>query len=181
MYGLVDPRSGKIRYIGQTKAPRRRFQQHKRFDCKSNPKLEAWLKKLSRECVEPIVETLGVYTTQEEADQNERDWICDLRQAFGRKVVLNIADGGNGPDYKGRVFTEEHRRKLSEAAKRRPSPPKEEMSRRAKKGWATISDEGLQRIREAVGNAARNRSEEAEARRIETRRKNGWNRRDRRS
>ena len=132
LYALIDPRTKQVRYVGQTKAPRRRFLAYARGAVKTNSWLLSWLKKDT-----PLVEILGVYSTKQEADDNERDWIADLRSAFG-KVLLNIDDGGSGVPQKGRVFSKEHRRKLSEAAKRREYSPEECEARRQRtlKQWA---------------------------------------------
>lgn len=139
LYGLEDPRTGIIRYVGQTVQPRRRFQAYLAGNgAKHSERLMGWLAALQRLCLAPNVHIVGIYPSQDEADENERDWIADLRAAYGKHQILNICDGGAGVPEKGRMFSEEHRKRLSEAAKRRVYSPEdcEQNRQKALKAWS---------------------------------------------
>lgn len=54
---------------------------------------------------------------QEYADLLEKTFIAFEREKVGRENCYNITDGGGGGSLKGRHFSEEHKRKISEANK----------------------------------------------------------------
>lgn len=85
--------------------------------------------------------------SKEETDKAERFWIAEYRRRG--KAEYNIADGGQGYSNKGRHCSEEHRKKISESLKGKPSGNK----------GKHISEEARKKISES--NKGKHRSEES--------------------
>jgi hypothetical protein len=140
VYGLVDPETGDIRYVGQTRHPLDRFRAHLlRKSCKNNPGLKNWLSTMQAQGLEIRVDLLSRVFSSAEVDKIEREWIADLRQATSPGVLLNIADGGSGVPEQGRVFSKLHCERLSASLKgKKRTPSVIEANRdRCVKRWAT--------------------------------------------
>ncbi len=111
VYGLIDPRSGLVRYVGVTVDLRRRYRRH--LTDSGDSYRVRWIKKLLEMGLKPglvILETVEVAVCQEA----ERKWI----KHFGREGLVNTTDGGDGlwnP-------SEDVRRKISEAGIGRRMP-----------------------------------------------------------
>jgi hypothetical protein len=114
IYGLLDPRTDEIRYIGRSSSGMKRARHHlkKSVLTKDRTHKGHWLRKLG---AAPLVLVL-----EEVQDGNlaEREvwWI-----SFGRSEgwpLTNETDGGEG-GHTGRKFTPEHRARISAANKGR--------------------------------------------------------------
>ncbi len=114
IYGLFDPRTHELRYIGKTKKKlSERLKEHirsaKRYQHSPRGR---WIKGLLDEGITPLIEALEE-VLDDEWEEAEKRHIAEARE---KGVILtNLAEGGQGHhDY---VFTEEHRRKIGEAHK----------------------------------------------------------------
>jgi hypothetical protein len=116
IYALSHPETGEIRYIGQAVNPRKRFNLHM-FGAQHGKTFPVydWIRSLLDKDLEPTFEILEE-TSLEEMDAAEISWIALCRNHGCN--LLNVTDGGSVP-MRGRKFTEEHRRKISEAHKGR--------------------------------------------------------------
>lgn len=108
IYGLLDPRTAKIRYVGKTNDLKRRLYQHirGRTDQKMTP-VRAWIKSLVGQGLEPrmvVIETCDAV----EWEAKEMFWIKHFRD--GGHEVLNLAEGGNQPHCSVEVRRENGRR-----------------------------------------------------------------------
>ena len=137
IYCIKNVKNGKV-YVGQSVKIEKRFAKHKRELNKN----EHWIKELQKDWNdnETDFEFLIIELCEKnELNDKERYWISYYRK---NGSVYNLSDGGRGPcDYKwseshrahekigmigrnpsmkGRKFSEEHRRKISEALKGRP-------------------------------------------------------------
>lgn len=129
IYGLIDPRTGNVRYVGYTaKSLKKRFKEHLRDirRCKRT----SWIKSLQKQGLVPevvVLEKVGEKNWQE----IERKWIAD----FGRKNLVNGTDGGDGivnPSeelrqkraevQKGRHHSRETKQKMSEVKRNNKNP-----------------------------------------------------------
>jgi hypothetical protein len=132
VYGLTSSEDGQIRYIGQTTKPlRRRLREHITSAQRGGMwPIAKWIRKVIRQGFEvqitPLVES-AIW------DESEIETITTYL-AQGAKL-LNATNGGKG--FVGMVFTEDTRRKMSEAAKRRLSAPeaKKILAEIARKAW----------------------------------------------
>jgi group I intron endonuclease len=116
IYGLVDPRTDKIRYIGKTKAGMKRPQSHG-LVChlkKDRTHKARWIQELRRAGLSYSVVVLEEVFEQDLC-QAERRWIASAR-AQGWPLT-NLTDGGDGLG--GHKFSSEHRAKISAANKGR--------------------------------------------------------------
>lgn len=93
IYGLVDPRSGCLRYVGQTKNLKERFWGHTGMASVSRHRCAAWIRGLRKLGLKPVLEVLEEVST-EQANDAERFWIASLRAAGAS--LLNMTDGGDG-------------------------------------------------------------------------------------
>ena len=157
IYGLVDPRDGRVRYIGKTSVGLKRPKSH--LKPSGDTYKDRWVRSLRR--VGAIFKIRILESVEHEEDLNaaERKWITHFRGLYGR-VLTNRTEGGDGgamppdiraahsrrmkdrkPPITGKKHSEESRRKMSLAAKRRwAKMSKEEISNRQKsvleKRWA---------------------------------------------
>jgi group I intron endonuclease len=108
IYGLVDPLSSQIRYIGKADNPAKRYFRHLRENIK-NPRThkECWIASLLKNNLKPILEII------EETDaaswvEREKYYIAYYKS---KKVDLtNATDGGEDPpNATGRKISEEHK------------------------------------------------------------------------
>lgn len=93
IYALGDPRSGLVRYVGQTVNLQARTEKHVggRTD-QRNPELRGWLAELRRAGLEPQVRVLEECRTPGVADAQEKHWI---RKFIAEGLdLLNRCDGG---------------------------------------------------------------------------------------
>ncbi len=129
IYGLVDPRSNKVRYVGVAASPYHRLYGHLHEHI-NNPELDTykvrWIKKLIGLGTPPrmvILETLP----REGWEVREKWWIAHYRHIHGN-ALTNSTEGGEGWNgmhhsedtkkkcsewQRGRKLTEEHRRNIS--------------------------------------------------------------------
>lgn len=169
IYALVDPITDDIRYVGQTVQPSKRLGQHMN-NLSGNTHKENWVASLVERGVEPwmwVLETID----DAESDEAECWWIAALKE--DGEPLTNLTDGGGGPTeergrkmskaLKGRVLSEEHKRRIGEAnrgsrhpnyGKTLPAETKRKMSE-ARKGsrnhnyGKTFSEEARRHMSEA--------------------------------
>ncbi len=119
IYSLEYP-VGEIRYIGKTCDPTKRLHKHltkiKRVYGEGH--VSFWIMDLLDRGVRPVMKTLAVFDSEEEAFRNEVLAIAYYR-SLGMKLC-NKADGGEGN--KGCTRSLEQRLKISEACKNRKRP-----------------------------------------------------------
>lgn len=115
VYGLSDPRTPLIRYIGKTilgcKTRRRLHIQ----DAKNNSRLAVagWIRMLLSEGVEPEILVVEE-CTYENLNDREVFHIAKLR-AEGFNLFNRTKGGTGGPTMKGRKFSAEHKQRISAA------------------------------------------------------------------
>lgn len=96
IYGLVDPRNGKLRYVGKsTRGLMGRFREHEdEARCEKTHKAN-WLRQLLATGAHPLVKLLECVGSPEELDRAERRWIA-LYRTFNGNQLTNATDGGDG-------------------------------------------------------------------------------------
>lgn len=119
IYGLHDPRTGELRYIGATKDVAHRLLVHlRRCSMRANSPKNIWLRELISHNLKPTALVL------EEANcanwrARERFWIARYRKAGAR--LTNRNNGGEGgATMTGKRFSEAHRRAISRSLKGHP-------------------------------------------------------------
>ena len=90
IYGLKDPRTNEIRYVGKTNNPRRRLEFHLAMKDVNRHKVN-WLEDLKRDGAKPVMVILE-QTDDKNWGKREKYWIATGR-ASGWPLT-NIADGG---------------------------------------------------------------------------------------
>jgi len=114
IYGLCDPRTGYLRYVGKANSPRVRLYRHHCVGPQKNHRHD-WLLNLKKNGLKPemfIVEEVPV----DQWEEAERFWICYFR-SIGCPLV-NATGGGDGVSN----VTDETRAKLRAIALSRPKP-----------------------------------------------------------
>ncbi len=113
IYGLVDPRTEQIRYVGQTKDIKRRLRNHLN-DAKRGVKSHkhSWIRKLLVEKVKPKITVIEKCNSRN-ADEREEYWIVYYRET--EAGLTNQTDGGYGA--RGYVRTEEEKGEISKRMK----------------------------------------------------------------
>ena len=124
IYVLIDPRPkfNCIRYIGKSNNPKKRLNYHIFQRNQQNTHKNNWLKKLLKENLKPEI-VIVEEVLQDEWKEKEIFWIEFYREIYGRKIIVNILDGGDGfesgknhPNF-GKHLSEETKRKMSESTK----------------------------------------------------------------
>ena len=114
IYGLVDPNSGEIRYVGKTSVePEKRLYQHLKASRHNTTgsHLLNWLNTLTRDGKKPSICILEYVSQDDDWREKERSWI-----SYGRSSdwsLTNTTDGGEGLQNPSPSV----RQKLSDAAK----------------------------------------------------------------
>lgn len=108
IYGLVDPRTGEVRYIGKTVNGERRLRSHRSQMKGDRSHKGAWLRQLRKLGLTFEMNVLEV-ASPDLLLERESVWI-----AFGREQgwpLTNLTNGGEG--LHGHKFSQEHREKIS--------------------------------------------------------------------
>jgi hypothetical protein len=172
IYGLVDPRTNFIRYIGKAKDTKRRYAGHlipSQLETHSHHRAN-WLKELLRFGLKPIMEILETVPTAQ-WEEAEREWIAMFRNLPGYPDLTNATDGGEGVD--GFTPSKEVRRKIAESHRGIRMPPghgekvraahkgrvhtaqaRANMSAGRKKWWSNLSQEERDKIMNTFRNGA---------------------------
>lgn len=152
IYGLYDPRTHELRYVGKTNDPSRRLTGHltsARSAIRPNHRI-SWLRSLLAAGVVPVCGVLEICDTTTWVDR-ERHWIADLRR--GGANLLNATDGGEGVP--GRVPTEETKAKMRAQRWRHTPETRALISKKAKA--RKVSDATVARLK-AMNDARRGTS-----------------------
>jgi hypothetical protein len=75
IYGLVDPRSGDVRYIGHSHNPTKRAQSHANQGSGENWRLREWIEELQAAGLRPELRELACVAEDEFVLERERRWI----------------------------------------------------------------------------------------------------------
>ena len=115
IYGLVDPVTEYVRYVGKARNPKRRYAGHLiPSQLKHVNHRTCWLRGLLTDGLKPSMIILAKVKKSEWQDA-ERMWIAHYRNIPNYPTLTNICDGGEGID--GYVASEDVRRKRSERQK----------------------------------------------------------------
>lgn len=111
IYGLMDPRTQRVRYVGKSTTGLTRPKSHQCPSLLARDKTHKgnWIRKLRVEKLSYVVVVFETVDDKTRLAAAERHWIHVLREAG--QDLTNLTDGGDGPV--GRVVTEETRRKIS--------------------------------------------------------------------
>ena len=117
IYSLIDPRTGLVRYIGQTiKLPRYRYASHKYQwkRCKGRINhVNSWIKNLAKEGLDFIMEVVEDEISEDQLDIKEIQWI-KVFKSIGANLC-NHTEGGGGA--RGVKHSEESKKKRLETLK----------------------------------------------------------------
>ncbi|MFZ3286542.1 MAG: NUMOD3 domain-containing DNA-binding protein [Telluria sp.] len=118
IYGLCDPSTGELRYVGKTSIGlQNRLKSHvtSARSAKGKTYSALWVKSLIDRGCRPEIFEIEFVPAGGDWQESERHWIAMFRYLGAR--LANITDGGEG--LCGAIFTADHRRKLSESQKGR--------------------------------------------------------------
>lgn len=93
IYGLYDPRTDELRYIGKARNSKKRLAQHLRETHRRTPVYD-WINSLRKIGIAPIVKVLSS-VEEGEWEHEERRLIFESRLTAPN--LLNLADGANEP------------------------------------------------------------------------------------
>ncbi len=117
IYGLLDPRTNEVRYIGKSSTGMKRPRLHGKPSClaKETTYKARWIRSLRAAGFDYKIELLEIVATRAELNDAERYWIREAK-AHGWRLT-NLTDGGDG--LSGATFSNEHRSRISAANKGR--------------------------------------------------------------
>jgi NUMOD3 motif-containing protein len=149
VYGLVDPRTDIVRYIGMSTQGLRRPRRHTSktaIATKSNPGKLAWILELKDLGLAPEIRILQECKSVGEAADTERALIADYRK---RGVALtNMSEGGKASSLGARYALAKPRVVGARKGERRSAETRARMSAAKKEWWKNPSADALARIRE---------------------------------
>lgn len=122
IYGLVDPKTGYIRYVGKAADVPARYKAHfSKVELSANTKKVNWIKSLLAQQLKPTIAILE-RVPEEDWKEAECRWIEFFRSQAEYPELTNGTSGGDGID-KGTKFSEETRRKMSQSGRGRKHTP----------------------------------------------------------
>ena len=104
IYGLIDPRSNKIRYVGKTNNPDQRLFDHVRHSKHKTTYKDKWIRSLLEIGLKPTI------TILEECGDNWAE--REIHHISLYENLTNLTKGGEGLN--GYIFTETHKKNISE-------------------------------------------------------------------
>lgn len=166
IYALVDPRTGDVRYVGKTSQKlRTRLRAHinRSAESRGARHCASWIASLSDIGIAPEIRALEQLPGPD-WEEAEKRWIRFYRESGAQ--LVNMTEGGGS--HKGRLPTDEVRKKISQAAKKQFQSEAARMAA-AEYGRKTWKDpETARRLLEARRASASDpvfRSRQAEAKR----------------
>lgn len=93
IYVLIDPRDGKVRYVGKANNVTQRYQAHLNRARKHQTHKKNWVMQLKKEGLKPIMEVIDIVSI-DEWQYWEIYWISQMKQ-WGFDLV-NYTNGGDG-------------------------------------------------------------------------------------
>jgi hypothetical protein len=90
IYALVDPATGKIRYVGKSNDPEKRLRSHLQDETGPNKDKRSWLKQLSISGQKPELHILEEVSL-ENWKERERWWIAEMKRRG--EPLTNISEG----------------------------------------------------------------------------------------
>jgi len=143
IYGLLDPMSGRVRYIGKSTRPKERLQNH--MNEVSSCHRSHWLQSLKRQGVKPELRILEEVAPDAKWQEREKYWI-----AMGKNLgwpLTNNTSGGDGVE----GLPEETRKRMSMVwLGRKHKPETIEKLKIMRKGKSFHTPEGLKKMSEAM-------------------------------
>lgn len=130
IYGLKDPRDGRLRYVGQSSSGMLRPSTHMHPSSaqEQNPHFRNWISNLRKHNIVYVIVIIERFFHTEDLDKAEMYWIKNLRT--NGCDLLNYSDGGGAKGLAGKSLSEEHKLAL-------------------RKGWITRKNKGLIRSKES--------------------------------
>jgi hypothetical protein len=87
VYFLIDPRDGRVRYVGETSNPAGRLERHRRGEVM---RTWAWSIALKKACVRPIMRIVAECTSRAESRELEKRWMKEASEKNGRLLNHEI-------------------------------------------------------------------------------------------
>jgi group I intron endonuclease len=151
IYILKNPETNEIKYVGKTKNPKRRLDQHIYISSKKKTHLGNWISLLKKNNLNPLMEVIEV-TTNELWKDREIYWI-----EFYKKQGCNLCNhalGGEGRN--GDKHSEETRQKMSESRKGYKHKPESILKMKENIKNRVITDEWRKNMSKAANNKGSN-------------------------
>jgi group I intron endonuclease len=120
IYGLVEPKTNTLRYVGKTTDLDRRLRRHINERFNNNSYKDRWIRKLIDNNEKPEIVLIDFV--------NNNDWqywekfYISYYKFIGCKLTNGTKGGDEPPSTKGRKHTEESKRKMSETKKGKSIP-----------------------------------------------------------
>jgi hypothetical protein len=145
IYGLVDPLSDQVRYVGASKNPQKRLLEHLAPSQLKKPiEKNRWLKELLSQGHRPRVIIIEK-ASELEWEEKEKFWIEHF-ESIGIKLTNQLPGGIGGPTALGKTYSPEHRAKIAEALRGNEcySDPNRKLWNKGTKGLVKAWNKGTQ-------------------------------------
>jgi group I intron endonuclease len=149
IYGLMDPITNQVRYIGKSVNPKQRLRRHIANINLYDSHKDRWLRKLNENGVRPEIIIIDE-VSEDDWQFWETHYIAYFK--FLGCSLTNGTDGGDQPpSTKGRRHTEESRKKMSDTKKGKPIPWLNNGKERSEKHKENLSKSLKGRVSEKKG------------------------------
>jgi group I intron endonuclease len=137
IYGLIDPRTKELRYIGKSVDPRIRLRKHISERFQHDSYKDRWVRKLIDSESKPILFIIDIVEKSEWVFW-EKFYISYFR-GLGTRLTNSTNGGDQPPSTKGRKHTKKSREKMSKSKKGKPIPWLNNGEERTKKHRENLS------------------------------------------
>lgn len=120
IYGLLDPITQELRYVGKSVSPFSRFRKHMAERNKYDFYKDRWIRKLYGLNLKPELLIISIVPKNEWVFWEQ--FYISYFKAIGAKLTNCTLGGDQPPGTKNRKHTEEAKKKMSEAKKNKPIP-----------------------------------------------------------
>jgi group I intron endonuclease len=120
IYGLIDPKSNLLKYIGKTTNLKRRYQRHISERFLHDSYKDRWVRKLIENGDKPIL--ILIDTTNKIEWQFWEKFYISYYKYIGCELTNGTNGGDEPPSTKGRKHSEESKLKMSNTKKGKPIP-----------------------------------------------------------
>ena len=120
IYGLVDPLTNQLRYVGKSVNPKSRLRRHIADRNINDSYKDRWIRSLNEKSLKPTLLIIDVV--------NKNEWVYweQFYISYFKFIGFNMVNGAIGgdepPSTKGRKHTEESKLKMSRSKKGKPIP-----------------------------------------------------------
>lgn len=120
IYGLIDPKTNELRYIGKSINPKSRYRKHLSERFLRETYKDRWIRSVIDSGKKPHIEIIDIVDTTEWVYWEK--FYISYYKMLGANLTNGTIGGDQPPSTKGRKHSKESRKKMSDSKKGKPIP-----------------------------------------------------------